>query len=175
MHGSVNRGALTAVGVLAAVLALSACSAPAEDAAPQATVTVTATPQATVTAEPSTTAEPTGSVEPSEAESSPEATAESTMSAADFALSARGDLRFAHDRWLAGAQVLIRCQSGMNRSGLFTSMLLVMAGLTPGQAITRIRQQRGPGCLFNEHFVTWLVEHATTVTAGPEQQARWVA
>lgn len=82
--------------------------------------------------------------------------------------------RYAHDRWLSGAQVLIRCQAGMNRSGLVTALVLVMAGLAPGQAITRIRQQRGPGCLFNEHFVTWLVEHATTVTTGPEQ-GRWVA
>lgn len=80
--------------------------------------------------------------------------------------------RYAHDRWLSGAEVLIRCQAGMNRSGLVTALVLMMAGLTPGQAITRIRQQRGASCLFNEHFVTWLVERANTVTAGPGPQRR---
>jgi hypothetical protein len=93
MHLNVNRGALTAVGVLVGAFALSACSGPAEEAAPQATVTVTATPEPVVTAEPSDTSEPTGLTEPSEAESSPEPTAASTLSAAEFALSARGDLR----------------------------------------------------------------------------------
>ncbi len=83
--------------------------------------------------------------------------------------------RFAHARWRDGAQVLIRCQAGMNRSGLVTALVLVMAGLTPAQAITRIRQQRGPGCLFNTPFVTWLVEHATRAVGGQEGSERWVA
>jgi hypothetical protein len=83
--------------------------------------------------------------------------------------------RFAHDRWLDGAQVLIRCQAGMNRSGLVTALVLVMAGLTPAQAITLIRHRRGPSCLFNEPFVTWLVDHATTAGAWPEGQRPWVA
>jgi hypothetical protein len=83
--------------------------------------------------------------------------------------------RFAHARWRDGAQVLIRCQAGMNRSGLVTALVLVLAGLTPAQAITRIRQQRGPGCLFNTHFVTWLVEQATTALGGREGSEPWVA
>lgn len=66
--------------------------------------------------------------------------------------------RFAFERWLDGADVLIRCQAGMNRSGLVTALVLMMAGLEPRAAITLIRQQRGASCLFNEHFVTWLVE-----------------
>ncbi len=68
--------------------------------------------------------------------------------------------RFAYQRWLDGADVMIRCQAGMNRSGLVSSLVLILAGLTPGQAITLIRQQRGASCLFNEHFVVWLMEHA---------------
>ena len=67
---------------------------------------------------------------------------------------------FAHQRWADGAEVMIRCQAGMNRSGLVTALVLILAGLTPGQAITLIRQQRGQACLFNEHFVTWLMNHA---------------
>lgn len=67
---------------------------------------------------------------------------------------------FAHQRWADGAEVMIRCQAGMNRSGLVTALVLILAGLTPGQAITLIRRQRGQACLFNEHFVTWLMNHA---------------
>lgn len=70
--------------------------------------------------------------------------------------------RFAHQRWTEGAEVMIRCQAGMNRSGLVTALVLILAGLTPGQAITLIRQQRGQACLFNEHFVFWLMNHAET-------------
>lgn len=82
--------------------------------------------------------------------------------------------RFAHDRWLHGAQVLIRGQAGMNRSGLVTAPVLVMAGLTPGQAITLIRRRRGPSCPFNEQFVTWLVDHAA-IALWPVRQRGWVA
>ncbi len=73
--------------------------------------------------------------------------------------------RFAHHRWLDGAQVMIRCQAGMNRSGLVTALVLIQAGLTPAQAVSLIRRQRGSACLFNTHFVTWLVEHAEATLA----------
>jgi len=73
--------------------------------------------------------------------------------------------RFAYQRWTEGDQVLIRCQAGMNRSGLVTALVLVMAGLTPGQAITLIRQQRSLGALLNEEFVQWLIDHAPAAVA----------
>lgn len=73
--------------------------------------------------------------------------------------------RFAFERWLDGAQVLVRCQAGMNRSGLVTALVLMMAGLDPRAAITLIRQRRGDSCLFNEHFVAWLVEHGPDAVA----------
>ncbi|MDQ1249161.1 MAG: hypothetical protein QG597_3535 [Actinomycetota bacterium] len=73
--------------------------------------------------------------------------------------------RFAYQRWTAGDAVLVRCQAGMNRSGLVTALVLVMSGLTPGQAVTLIRVQRSPGALFNEHFVTWLVDHGQAAAA----------
>ena len=40
--------------------------------------------------------------------------------------------RFAFERWLDGAEVLIRCQAGMNRSGLVTALVL-----THGRTDTR--------------------------------------
>ena len=73
--------------------------------------------------------------------------------------------RFAYQRWTEGDNVLIRCQAGMNRSGLVTALVLIMAGLTPGQAITLIRERRSPGALFNEHFVEWLIDNGEQAAA----------
>ncbi len=73
---------------------------------------------------------------------------------------------FAYERWLSGAEVLIRCQAGVNRSGLVTALVLVLAGLTPAQAVTLIRRRRGQACLFNEHFVEWLIAHGRSAVAG---------
>lgn len=77
--------------------------------------------------------------------------------------------RFAYQRWTDGDNVLIRCQAGMNRSGLVTALVLVMAGLTPGQAITLIRLRRSPGALFNQYFVDWLISHAEQAAARPRR------
>ena len=68
--------------------------------------------------------------------------------------------KWAFDRWNAGEQVLIRCQAGLNRSGLVTALTLMHAGYQPADAIKQIRQQRSQMALFNNHFVTWLVEQA---------------
>jgi hypothetical protein len=68
--------------------------------------------------------------------------------------------KWAFDRWNAGEQVLIRCQAGLNRSGLVTALTLMHAGYQPADAIKQIRQQRSEMALFNNHFVTWLVEQA---------------
>lgn len=73
--------------------------------------------------------------------------------------------RFAYQRWTGGDTVLVRCQAGMNRSGLVTALVLVMAGLTPAQAVTLIRARRSAGALFNEHFVIWLHEHGQDAVA----------
>lgn len=79
--------------------------------------------------------------------------------------------RFAFERWLDGAEVLVRCQAGMNRSGLVTALVLTMAGLSPAQAITLIRRERGESCLFNEHFVRWLLEDGAGGPAGARNAA----
>lgn len=73
--------------------------------------------------------------------------------------------RAAFDRWLAGDTVLIRCQAGLNRSGLVTALVLIMAGLSPAQAIFRIRERRSPAALFNQDFVTWLLTSAQAAVA----------
>jgi len=97
--GVTMNKSLTSASILSAALALSACASADEAAAPQATVTVTATPEAAptpseTTETPSETTEtPSETAEAIESQDSSEATSASTMSPADFALSARGDLR----------------------------------------------------------------------------------
>jgi len=65
--------------------------------------------------------------------------------------------RWAHGQWVSGARVLVRCQAGLNRSGLVTALTLMMAGYEPVEAITLIRQQRAEVALFNNDFVDWLI------------------
>jgi hypothetical protein len=65
-----------------------------------------------------------------------------------------------YQRWLSGEKVLIRCQAGLNRSGLITSLILIMDGLFPMSAVNLIREKRTPFALFNQNYVTWLTEQA---------------
>ena len=66
-------------------------------------------------------------------------------------------VEWAYDRWQAGDRVLIRCQAGMNRSGLVTALVLMKADHTAEQAIKLLREKRSEVVLFNEHFVDYLV------------------
>jgi protein-tyrosine phosphatase len=51
---------------------------------------------------------------------------------------------------------LVRCRSGMNRSGLVVGQALIDLGLTAPKAITLIRRRRSRGALNNEVFVAYL-------------------
>lgn len=73
--------------------------------------------------------------------------------------------RLGYQRWLDGEQVLVRCQAGINRSGLVTALVLIQAGLSPAQAIALIRLRRGPGALLNDSFVGWLLDHGADAAA----------
>jgi len=68
--------------------------------------------------------------------------------------------RHAHSRWHEGARVLIRCQAGVNRSGLVTALTLMLAGYDATDAIALMRAQRSPAVLSNTFFVEWLVSQA---------------
>jgi hypothetical protein len=63
---------------------------------------------------------------------------------------------WAWQRWRAGDRVLIRCQAGLNRSGLVTALVLMCEGYTAGDAIRLIRAGRSPWALCNRSFVDWL-------------------
>ena len=67
---------------------------------------------------------------------------------------------FGYTQWKQGDRVLVRCQAGLNRSGLVTALILIKDGLTPGEAINLIRRNRGEQALFNESFVNWLITSA---------------
>jgi protein-tyrosine phosphatase len=64
--------------------------------------------------------------------------------------------------WRSGATVLVRCQQGVNRSGLVTALLLMFDGMAAGQAIELLRERRGAAVLNNLTFETWLLENAPT-------------
>jgi protein-tyrosine phosphatase len=70
----------------------------------------------------------------------------------------RQAVEFGYDRWKSGDRVLVRCQAGLNRSGLVMALILIKDGFAPEDAINAIRTQRGPDALFNESFANWIIE-----------------
>lgn len=65
--------------------------------------------------------------------------------------------KWALARWAEGKRVLIRCQAGLNRSGLITALVLMLAGHSAEEAIILIREQRCEVALCNGNFVDWLL------------------
>ena len=70
----------------------------------------------------------------------------------------QGIVRMAHAEWKRGQRVLIRCQAGMNRSGLIMALVLIREGYTAQEAIDLIRDKRSKHALFNGRFEKWLSE-----------------
>jgi hypothetical protein len=62
----------------------------------------------------------------------------------------------AHRDWKKGKRVLVRCQAGINRSGLVMALMLIRDGYSAEDAITLMRNRRGQAVLTNTHFETWL-------------------
>lgn len=69
-------------------------------------------------------------------------------------------VREAHRDWKAGKRVLIRCQAGLNRSGLVMALVLIRDGYSAADAIELIRSRRGGAALCNSTFERWLLESA---------------
>ena len=83
----------------------------------------------------------------------------------------RQAVEFGYDRWKQGDRVLVRCQAGLNRSGLVLALILIKDGLTPTQAIAQIRQNRGEDALFNNNFHNWLMQEGEKFFSPSSQQA----
>lgn len=64
----------------------------------------------------------------------------------------------AHADWKRGERVLIRCQAGLNRSGIITALVLIREGYSPSEAIQLMRDKRHYLVLFNEEFEQWLLK-----------------
>ena len=64
----------------------------------------------------------------------------------------------AHRDWKAGKKVLIRCQAGINRSGLIMALVLIRDGMNAEDAIELMRAKRARSVLRNRTFETWLKE-----------------
>jgi len=61
-------------------------------------------------------------------------------------------------QWLLGDKLLIRCQAGLNRSGLVTALILMLHKFSASEAIEQIRENRTQLALFNKNYVNWLIE-----------------
>ena len=66
--------------------------------------------------------------------------------------------KFAHEQWKANNKVLVRCQAGINRSGLVMGIVLMLEGYTADQAITLMRTKRSSAVLLNKSFEKYLRE-----------------
>ena len=83
----------------------------------------------------------------------------------------RQAVEFGYERWKQGDRVLVRCQAGLNRSGLVTALMMIKDGLTPIEAINCIRDSRGPDALFNENFHAWLLKEGEKFFSPSSQKA----
>ena len=77
---------------------------------------------------------------------------------------------FGFNRWKSGDRVLVRCQAGLNRSGLVTALILMLDGLSAADAIKAIRTNRAELALFNYDFVSWLLAEGANFLAPSSSQ-----
>lgn len=66
-------------------------------------------------------------------------------------------VKMAHKDWKSGNKVLIRCQAGLNRSGIVMALVLIRDGYSPAEAITLMREKRSEAVLCNQAFARWLL------------------
>ena len=64
--------------------------------------------------------------------------------------------QWAHSKWAAGKRVNIRCQAGLNRSGLVTALTLMISGMSADEAIITLREKRSDYALCNREYEQWL-------------------
>jgi len=74
-------------------------------------------------------------------------------------------VEFGYNRWLSGDRVLVRCQAGLNRSGLVTALIMMSTGLDAETAIEQIRKNRADVALFNNNYVEWLISEGAQFLA----------
>lgn len=73
--------------------------------------------------------------------------------------------QWAHSKWTAGKKVNIRCQAGLNRSGLVTALTLMISGMSADEAINTLREKRSSYALCNGEYEHWLLTEADAYIA----------
>ena len=66
-------------------------------------------------------------------------------------------VKMAHKDWKSGKKVLIRCQAGLNRSGIVMALVMIRDGYSPADAIRLMREKRSEAVLCNQAFTKWLL------------------
>lgn len=69
----------------------------------------------------------------------------------------RQAVEWGYNQWMSGDRVLVRCQAGLNRSGLVTALIMIKSGLDAESAIAQIRTHRVTYALCNEEYEAWLL------------------
>ena len=70
--------------------------------------------------------------------------------------------QWAHAKWSSGKRVNIRCQAGLNRSGLITALTLMISGMSADEAIDTLREKRSTYALCNGEYEHWLLTEAAS-------------
>ena len=76
--------------------------------------------------------------------------------------------QWAHSKWASGKRVNIRCQAGLNRSGLVTALTLMISGMSADEAIDTLREKRSGYALCNGEYEHWLLNEAGPLLAAYE-------
>ena len=76
--------------------------------------------------------------------------------------------QWAHAKWSSGKRVNIRCQAGLNRSGLITALTLMISGMTADEAIDTLREKRSTYALCNGEYEHWLLTEADSALAASQ-------
>lgn len=69
---------------------------------------------------------------------------------------------YAHAAWKNGNKVLVRCQAGLNRSGLTAALVLMKDGYSAKDAINLLRTNRTKWALCNRQFEEFLLTKDAT-------------
>lgn len=76
-------------------------------------------------------------------------------------------VEWGYNQWMRGDRFLVRCQAGLNRSGLVTALILMQCGLSGEEAITLIREKRAAYAICNDAYESWLLESAANYLEEP--------
>lgn len=83
----------------------------------------------------------------------------------------RQAVEWGYNQWMSGDRVLVRCQAGLNRSGLVTALILIKSGLNAESVIELLRDRRSEYALCNGEYEQWLIEEGATFILSPNDMA----